>query len=162
MGDAQDRDIVEVQAVDQGHHLADHDRVERGGRLVEEQDLGIHRQRARDRHPLALPAGQRRRKGIALAGHVHAVELVQRPFLRLALRDLLQPAQRERDIVEHRHVAVEREILEHEADPAAQRADVDVRARDILAVEHDLARRRLDQPVEAAQHASTCRSPTAP
>ena len=34
------------------------DRVERGGRLVEQQDLRIGRQRARDAQPLLLSAGQ--------------------------------------------------------------------------------------------------------
>ena len=151
VGDAEDRDIVEVEAIDQRDDLADHDRIERGRRLVEEQDLRIHRQRPRDRDPLALPAGKRRRKGVALVGHLHELELVERAFFRLPLRHLLQPAQRERDIVQHRHVAVEREILEDEADAAAHRADVDAGPGDILAVQQDRSGSGLDEQVQAPQ-----------
>src|SRR6266545_878097 len=38
--------------------LVDHLRVQRRGRLVEQQQLGVHRQRAGDRDPLLLAAGE--------------------------------------------------------------------------------------------------------
>jgi hypothetical protein len=43
------------------HHrqdFVDHFRVQRRSGLVKQQDLRVHRQRTRDRHPLLLAAGQ--------------------------------------------------------------------------------------------------------
>jgi len=48
-------DVV-VQAAQPGAELFTHAGVERAERLVEEEDLGIDRQRARQRHPLPLAA----------------------------------------------------------------------------------------------------------
>ena len=48
--------------------------IERGGRLVEQEHWGIHRQRTRDRHPLRLPAGQFARPGGGLVGKTDASE----------------------------------------------------------------------------------------
>src|SRR5687768_13521696 len=49
-------------------HLPDHLRVQRRGRLVEEHELGLHRQRAGDRHALLLPARQVGRQRAGLRG----------------------------------------------------------------------------------------------
>ena len=49
-------------------HLADQLRIERAGRLVEQQQVRAHRERARDPDALLLSARQPRRKGIALVG----------------------------------------------------------------------------------------------
>ena len=46
------------QLVHHVEHLLDHLRVERGGRLVEEHDLRLHRERAGDRDALLLAAGE--------------------------------------------------------------------------------------------------------
>ncbi len=55
-------------------HLADELRVERRGRLVEQHQLRVHRQRARDRDALLLAAGERHRVGVALVAEADAVE----------------------------------------------------------------------------------------
>src|SRR5262249_53144238 len=59
-------------------HLADQLRVERGRRLVEEHQLGIHGQRTRDRHPLLLPAGELRRVGLLFLRKADPVEELAR------------------------------------------------------------------------------------
>ena len=55
-------------------HLADELRVERRGRLVEQHQLRVHRQRARDRDALLLAAGERHRVGVVLVREADAVE----------------------------------------------------------------------------------------
>ena len=55
-------------------HLADELGVERGGRLVEEHELRVHRQGARDRHALLLPARELGRIGRHLVSEADPVE----------------------------------------------------------------------------------------
>jgi hypothetical protein len=55
-------------------HVADELGVERRGRLVEQHQLGLHRERARDRDPLLLAAGELRGVGVELVGEPDAVE----------------------------------------------------------------------------------------
>ena len=47
-----------LQLPEQLQHLGLHGDVERGGRLVGDDDVGLHRQRHGDHHPLALAAGE--------------------------------------------------------------------------------------------------------
>ena len=71
-----------------GKHLTDHGRVERGSRLIEEQDLRFHGNGAGDRHTLFLPAGQLIRIVLRLVPKSDARK-EREPFLiRLLLRDL--------------------------------------------------------------------------
>ncbi len=49
-------------------HLADQLGVERGGRLVEEHQLGVHGERARDGDALLLAAGEARGIGVGFLG----------------------------------------------------------------------------------------------
>ena len=55
MGDEQHRPAFFREGANHAQHFADELRVERRRRLVEEKDLGVHRERARDGHPLLLP-----------------------------------------------------------------------------------------------------------
>ena len=48
--------------------VAPREGVERGERLVEQQHFRLRHQRARDRHPLRLPAGELARPGFGLVG----------------------------------------------------------------------------------------------
>jgi len=50
------RDAVAGEVGDDLQHLADHLGVERGGRLIEEQHIGLHRQRPHDGDTLLLDA----------------------------------------------------------------------------------------------------------
>ena len=67
---------VEREADHGVEHLLDHLRIERGGRLVEQHDLRLHAQRARDRDPLLLAAGELSRIFVRLLRDAHALEIV--------------------------------------------------------------------------------------
>ena len=56
-----------AQVVEQLHDLRLHGDVERGGRLVGDQHLGVVGDRHRDHHPLAHAAGQLVRVGVDAA-----------------------------------------------------------------------------------------------
>src|SRR3954451_22015061 len=55
VGDDDHRHAVLREPAHHIEHLSDQLGVERAGRLVEEHELGLHRQCPRDRHPLLLP-----------------------------------------------------------------------------------------------------------
>jgi hypothetical protein len=105
-------------------------RVEGPERLVEQQHLGLHGQRPRQRHALPLPAGELVRIPVREAVEVHQLEqLVDAPHdLGLgALADL----QAEGDVLPDRHVLESGVVLEHEADVALLRGQPGrIRARD--------------------------------
>ena len=66
----EDRHAAAAECRDQLVHVAGGDRVQAGGRLVEEQDLRVAQQRPGQRDPLAQPLGQ------GAAGVVGPVEQV--------------------------------------------------------------------------------------
>ena len=55
-------------------HAADQLRVERGGGFVKQHDLGLKRERARDRDPLLLAARKLARIGPAFVGKTDAIK----------------------------------------------------------------------------------------
>ena len=129
--------------------------VERGDRLVADDERRLHRERARDADALALPARELVR--IAL-GHV-----IEEPYLRqelghlcacrLAVRHQAIDQHGLGDDLAHGHARVERAvgILEDDLDLAAivlQRLPLD--ARHVDAAEHDLAGGRLLKPQQRA------------
>ena len=108
-------------------------RVQRPEGLVEQQHAGLHRQRARERHALQLPARQLR--GVATGESLEPDQGQQLLHARVDL-GARAPAHRqpERDVAGHRHVLEGRVVLEHEAHAAAARG----RIGDILAADaHD-------------------------
>ena len=106
--------------------------IERTEGLIEQQHLGLMRQRPRHGDPLLLTAGELRRQPL-----IHAFERHQAQQLLTALAPApcahVAHAQRELDVVGHRHVAKQRVVLEHEPDAALARRDVS----DVAAVERD-------------------------
>ena len=60
VADEDDAEAVLAQPLDEVEHLGGLGDAERGGRLVEHDDLGLAEERAGDRDGLALPAGQAR------------------------------------------------------------------------------------------------------
>ena len=109
--DEQDRDVeageqlVELRA-DRGLRV----RVERGERLVEEQDLRVARERPRERDTLALAAGELMRPGALEVGDPEPLEVLVRRVLARVL-----------DVLPHGHVREEGVLLEDEPDPPALR-----------------------------------------
>ncbi|SPZ06525.1 Uncharacterised protein [Pseudomonas aeruginosa] len=124
--------------------------VEGAEGFVEEQDLRLHRQRAGQGDTLPLATGEL--LGIAVGEPVelhHVEQLVDLGLDRGFARPLALGlhAQAEGDVVEHRHVAEQRVVLEDEADVAVAH----VVLRDVLAMEHDVAGVRGFQPGDDPQ-----------
>ena len=129
-----------AQPPHQRPHVAPQLDVDAGGRLVEEQDLRLVRQRLGDHHPPLHPARQR---------HDPALALVPQRQLAQHLLDVApgwrgapeQPAA-EADRRPHRLERVGGQLLRHQADLEARRAVV---AHDVVPVGHHRpARRRHD------------------
>ena len=65
-----------------------HARVERAERLVQQQHLRLDRERAGERHPLALAAGQLRRVAVGEPVQLHEPDQLVHPLADLGLRPL--------------------------------------------------------------------------
>ncbi|GBH25808.1 hypothetical protein BvRS1_28570 [Burkholderia vietnamiensis] len=137
-----------VQRPDQLDEFVGGLRVEAGRRLVEEQQLGLERDRARDADALDHPARQRgRHLRRMLARQPDHLELEHHDVMQQVGRHAAEPAQRLRDVVEHRHRREQRALLEqHPRARAHQPRARFVDRRRILAEHLDRARRR---PLEA-------------
>ena len=96
--------------------------VEGAERLVEQQHLRVDGERAGQRHPLALAAGELGRVAVLEAVQPDDLEQLVDAALDLGLGPLAD-RQAERDVVAHRHVLERRVVLEDEADAALLRED---------------------------------------
>jgi hypothetical protein len=130
--------------------------VDRRGRVVEDEDAGIYQERACNREPLALPAGERD-AALADDGVVALRQVLDEPVrlrgaggaLDLGLR---RPDEAEGDVVAHGGGEEER-ILGDDADLAPERAacdvahvdavDEDAPRRDVVEARHERGERRL-------------------
>ncbi len=101
--------------------------VEMAEGLVGQQDIGLHREGARDRHALAHAAGQFVRIGIGELAEAQPVEPGQRALALLVLRQADQ-FERQLGVVERRAPRQQAVLLEHGGDPAAEMIEVGVRA----------------------------------
>jgi hypothetical protein len=133
--------------------------VEVRERLVVEEDLRIADDRPAHRDALALPARElarialeQRRQGEDLGGAADL--LLDRRLV------LLREHQREGEVLAHRHVRIERVVLEHHRDVALLRrhvvdaalADADLARADLLEAGDHPQQRRLAAPRRADQH----------
>ena len=115
VGDQHDRDAVAGERGEQRHHLVAGARIEVAGRLVGQHQARLVDQRARDRDPLLLPAGQ-------LAGMVVQAVAQADPFQRgrraLAARARVRARvdQRQLHVLERGRAREQVEALEHEAE----------------------------------------------
>ena len=130
-------------------------RVERRGRLVAEQHLGLVGERAGDADALLLPAGELRRIAVLLVGRARpgpAAAARARGCRALAMPGQLQ---RQRDVVQHGARGQQIEMLEDHADaPALLAQCAGIEAQQLDAVDHDdAARRPLQQVDDAHQRA---------
>src|SRR3954454_17373790 len=147
-----DRRPRAVDPVEQAHDPDTGRRVEVAGRLVCQQDRRPVDEGPGDGDPLLLAAGELVREAALLAREADEVE-----HLRHGVRDrvpgLADDLQGERDVLEHGLVRQQPEVLEDDADLAAQLRDLPVRQPpDVLAGPVDNAPRRpllaQDQPQE--------------
>ena len=119
VGDHQDRFdrnapfLPEVEQVGAQGFRGQH--VERRERLVHQQNLRLHDQRAGEADALAHAAGKLLRIGGFEAVETDDVDRLQRAFARFVGRDALRP-EPDFDVVEHRKPGEQREALEHHRD----------------------------------------------
>jgi hypothetical protein len=101
-------------------HLADELGVERGGRLVEQHQLGAHRERSGDTDSLLLAAGELARIGICLVGETDPAKmLVPQLSCRLA-GEPPDDSWAKRDVAKCGTVGEQVELLEHHPDAPSQ------------------------------------------
>src|SRR5829696_7970143 len=141
VGHDDDRELG-AQLLDQFFDLAGRDWVERRGRLVEQDQLGLLGDGAGDAEALLLAAGQPHAGLLELIlDLVPKGRLAQRtldPLVDLRFRELLVKAHAESDVVVDGH-REGRRFLEHHADPRAELVHVDGGGEDIATVEGDPA-----------------------
>ena len=99
-------------------HLRDELGVERARHLVEQHEVGLHRERAHDRDALLLAAGEPIRVLLALVREPEACEQLVGSRVGVRLRQSERLPRPERDVPEDRHVREEVEGLEDDPDPA--------------------------------------------
>ena len=149
MGDTDHRHAALGKLLHQLQHLADHLGVKGGGRLIEQQHIRVHRQRTHNGDALLLAAGQHVGVGVRLVGQTDALQQLHGFLVGLCLLHQAQTHGGQRDVLLHRQVGEEVEMLEHHAHFLAHMVNVVV--GDFLAVEDDMAAVRLLQTVQAAQ-----------
>jgi hypothetical protein len=127
--------------------------VQRGERLVQQQQARGGRKGAGQRHPLGLPPGQPPGTGVGLRGQPHPVQPGQRL---LAGRPLAQAAgpQAEGDVVGGAQVREEQVVLEDHADRPVGDGDEDAVGGGVQAPAGQLDPPAVqgDQPGERPQH----------
>src|ERR1700694_282083 len=73
-----------------GAHLQAGEKVERAERFVHVNDVGISRERSRDLHTLAHPAGKLVRIGVFTSGQTHTVDVTRDDLVALGWPAFLQ------------------------------------------------------------------------
>ncbi len=152
MGGQDNGDAGLAQRAHHRPHVAAQLDVDAGGRLVEEEDARLMRQRLGDHQAPLHAAGQ---------GHDPAVLLVpqrkiaQQLFDKGRIGGLAEQAATEADAVEDAGEGVRRQLLRHEADLLARGAIV---AEDVMAVGEDDAACRVDDAADDADQRRLARA----
>ena len=143
VGDHQRRDVERAHDVGE---LAAGRRVEVRRRLVEHQDLGLHRQHGRDRDPAALPEAEVVGRPVGEVAPCRRRRAPRRPAASSSAPRSPRLAGPKADVVAHgRHEQLVVGVLEDDADPAADLAQVRLRRPG--------ARRPAPSPAPAAEDA---------
>jgi hypothetical protein len=90
-------------------------RIERRERLVEQEEPGLEREGAGQRHPLDLAAGELARAHVGAVVEPQARQPLAGDASGISRRDA-PAAQAERDVLDHAEMIEEQAILEHDAD----------------------------------------------
>ena len=124
-------------------NLADHLRVERTGRLIEEHQVRVHGQRTRNSHTLLLTTGQLSREAVFLALQTNLGELFEGNRLRLSLGTAQNLNLSNRAVIQDVQVTEQVELLEHHTHVGTHAVNVYVRVGDLGIAHHDGAVVRL-------------------
>src|SRR6266850_3890822 len=150
--DHQHRHALSREVAHDVEDLADHLGVQRAGRLVEQHDARVHRERAGDRDTLLLAAGESGRMLVGLLRDPHLLEERHGLCARLGLRHPTHLARREHDVLGRGEVGEEVEGLKHHPDVAAQLVHVDGRVVDRQSVDDKLSAVDRLQLVDGPDH----------
>ena len=138
MGDVNRGDACQpLQAPDFGAHADAQLRVKIGQRLIEKENLRLADQRPPQRDPLPLSARQGAGASVEQFPQLQRLRRLAHPRVDLRPANPLH-AQREAEVLSHRHVRVERVILEHHRHAAVtgrQAGDVPVLKQDPTAAD---------------------------
>ena len=151
MGDDGHGHAVPGEVAHEIQHLAHHLRIEGGGGFVEQHDLRIHGQRPDDGDTLLLAAGEHVGVLVGLVGKADAGQQRQGLLLGSGGGLFLQGHGGHGDILQHRLVGEQVEVLEYHAHLLAVQVDIHRLGGQIGAVEEDGAGGGLLQQVQAAQ-----------
>ena len=121
--------------------LLAHPRIERAERLVEQQHLRLHGQRAGERHALALAARQLGRVAVGELVDLDELEQLARPLRWISSLGRFRMVSPKATLSEHGHVLERRVVLEHEADAPLLGRD----AGHVAVAEPDRRRRRASR-----------------
>src|SRR5437588_2547945 len=141
-----DQENTDPFVLDQRDHVLDHagahNRIQRGERLVHEDQFRLHRQHLRQRRTLALSAAQVPGKTIAETGKVQPLK----PSLRFGKRrSALDAIEREAecDVVAHRFPRQKRIVLKQNPDLRRRQAGLDAARKRLLQANHSAQETRL-------------------
>ena len=132
-------------------HLSDHLWVQGAGGLVKEDYVRVHGQGADNGNPLLLSAGDAARIDVRLVRQSDAFQQPAGVLLRLGLGLPLQGDGGKGDVLHHRQVGKQVEVLEHHSHFAPHRVDVHPLGSDILSLKPDFSAGGGLQQVQAPQ-----------
>ena len=152
MGDKDDGPLMAVLQLEQlVLHLGTDQGIERRKRLIHQQDIRIDGQAAGQPHPLLHAARELVGIGVLPSFQPDLLQRIHGPLVSLVLFHPVQ-LQAEGNVVNHRLVRHQGKGLKDHAGLGAPVADQFAlrHLQYVLAIHQDLARRRLDEPVEHA------------
>ena len=150
MGDDHHRDVFLVCQPDHDvQHFLNGLGVQCTGGLIEQDDLGLCTEGPRNGDALLLAAGELGRINIRLIPQADYLKIMICKLLRLGLCFVVELHGGQRQVLEHGHVRVEVELLEHHADVLPHDAGL-VFVGKLLPVDINMAAGRLLQKIHAA------------
>ena len=160
MRDDDERPPLFRQLREEAHDVAAGGRVEVAGRLVGQDDLGVHRQGTRDGDPLHLTPGQLRRLVLHAVGEADPLEELLDPLPPPAGRHSAEE-ERQLDVLERGDLGEQVEVLKDESDsPVADVGQLIAREpRDVLPGQPVAARARRYRDSRSGSSESIFRIP---
>ena len=151
VGDHDHRHTVGGKLLHNLQNLAHHFGVQGAGRLVKQQNIGVHRQGAGNRHALLLPARKLRRVGFGFFCQPHALQQAEGFLLGGGFVGLFQLHGRQHHIAQHVQIVEQIKMLKHHTDVFAHLVQVGFFVGHIVSVHDHGAGGDVLQPVQAAQ-----------